>query len=480
MLPFPGQSIGVPDANDPGSDGWGLYRDVWLRGQGAPQFNPSAGHRVIEAGDTWYAFAYHWTSRGSLLDPGDTVELVTSWVVEVLSGSGTLAVSDYDDDGFTESLAGPFAPVGTIEVDGPGTYTVETSTFSNEAIRTAGLSGGTLAVKLVCTGGSIDVQQVKFRAWPEGGPLGGWSAPYEDDPGVTNQAPRITDGGPVVPGTPSDGAGWPSQEAMRESMADAYINLGFESPANDGLAGAGFLDTYFPGPDYHVVVGQMSVTYIRRPTEFYRYSGPGVLGTDYALPPYEVEQDANTVLFQPTGADLTTWSQNLAYAEWNRSGPADVSMGSIMFGAAEVAGYDANGTNALSLAPGSIFHEQVDDLTPVAGDGTGVPYQHDVPIPEFTGPMLRVVGFTPALLNDTGFNSALGGGLRRTHPTTGRTLTFSWTPAAYRYWDPSGSPEVVDIPRQWLQRHDGKALSTAPSWRSAMATQHGGQWRGPV
>lgn len=438
MIPFPGQSVGCVDANG-GGVGWFLAEDIWHR----------AGSHVIAPGDDWYCFAYHLSFEATqILEAGDSTPLAVSWVVEVLSGSGTLALHDFDDSGFTESTnpADYSTSLGTIAVSGPGTYTLPTSTFSRDAIRNAGWSGGTLALRLTSTAGSVEVQQVKLRVWPEGGPVGGWSEPYGGDPGVPASTPTLTT--KAATGLLSE---YPTQAEFRADLTASTLTT---FPASTGITGGGMFAFYDAPSDGTRVSGSTGAGYLYRDTSLLRCTPPGTLGVDWLLPPDEVEDDARDVLFQSTGTDAVAWTQDTATIVYDSDVYNDLGQplyeGTVTLGYDVVDAPDPDGTLSMSVLPGVTLQA----LTPT---GTSQIFS-DVVMPEFPADKyLRLVGWHSGFYGDIdpvgGAKLALYYGTTTDLATFDR-LTWSWTPAPYRYWSPAVTHRRPL--RQWpLEQGDG-------------------------
>jgi hypothetical protein len=441
MIPFPGQSIGCIDAYGGGA-GWFLYEDIWHR----------ASSRAITAGDDWYCFAYHQTEEAAgLLEAGDPTPLAVSWVVEVLAGSGTLALYDFDDAGFTESTnPADYGSLGSITVSGSGTYTLPTSTFSRDAIRTAGWSGGTLAVRLSCTSGSVEVQQVKLRVWPSSGPVGGWSDPYADDPGVTGATPSQIS--KAATGLLSE---YPTQVEFRAGLAASTL----ATFANSTIVTAGGMFAVYDAPSDTTRVGGggPGAGYLYRDTSNFRYTPPGTLGVDWLLPPDEVEDDAPAVLFQSTGEDAVQWTQGHATVVYDSDAFDELGRayeGTVSLGYEVVDAVDPDGTFAMSVLSGLT----IESATPSGH----APIFSDVTLPEFpAGKYLRLVvshnGFYTDIPPDGGAKLALYYGTTADEVTFDR-LRWSWTPAPYRYWTPTAAPAAQ--PLRLMQRGDGLGMGS--------------------
>jgi len=159
VIPYPGESLTVRSALDVGGIGSALLNLVRYRADSA----------TMAAGAEWTL----WVSRGwpDYLDD-DTTPLTVSWVVEVLSGSVTVTASE----GPTATRGGSDATPTAL---GSHVLTVGTNVITSTFTATSLLTGANnMMLRLVATSGSAVVQQVKMRAWPTAGVVGGWSDPY--------------------------------------------------------------------------------------------------------------------------------------------------------------------------------------------------------------------------------------------------------------------------------------------------------------
>lgn len=92
-------------------------------------------------------------------DPGEV-----SWCVEVSGGSGSLTLTECLGEGEPDTLLGTFAVTAGAPLVVPSSVLTLADVFAD--------SWASLLVE--CTTGPVDVQQVKLRAFPTGGALGGW------------------------------------------------------------------------------------------------------------------------------------------------------------------------------------------------------------------------------------------------------------------------------------------------------------------
>ena len=179
MTPYPGESLGLLDAVEiiGGTQDGTLAGDVTYRGA---QFTDSAPSRTITPGATWKLFADGYSPN--IDDPG--IDAVYSWVVEVLSGSGTLTLAEVLDPSYGDYDVAVTHSLGSHTVTGPTTLVVPAESFTV----LNGWNGDGAFVLQVQSSGAVEVQQVKLRLWPPGGAIGGWS----DQPGFDTE--------PAMPG----------------------------------------------------------------------------------------------------------------------------------------------------------------------------------------------------------------------------------------------------------------------------------------
>ena len=161
MIPYPGESLTVRAAIDVGGIGSGLLDAIRYRD----------GSATLGAASEWTA----WVSAGwpDYLED-DTVSLDVAWVVEVLSGSVTVDVSE----GVTTSRGGTNPTPISL---GTHTLTVGTNVIPSTFTATDVLfATNNMMVRIEGVSGSAVVQQVKLRAWPTTGVEGGWTDPFPE------------------------------------------------------------------------------------------------------------------------------------------------------------------------------------------------------------------------------------------------------------------------------------------------------------
>lgn len=446
MIPFPGESVGCVDAWASDGRGYFLSNDIMLRGP----YGTSLGHRVLASGDEFRCWAYYLDYH-SYLEDTDTVPLEVGWVVEVLSGTGTLVVSDFHDDDWDESNTGDLPnALGTLNITGAGTYVMPTTSFSNAILAELGWDVGPAEVRLECTSGSIDVQQVKLRVWPVGGPLGAWSADTVSD-SSTNIYPSVwTQAGNV------------DETVTFESQADARsaLEIGTTGSLNvifsgDGMGGLAFTALH---TEYDPEIAGNIFDYAAAPSFTYLRVNPGNLagpsGVDWVRPPEEVQDELDSILFQQEGPGTITWLQGTV--SWLASSSASngttwwYASGSSHGSISEVSDFLASGT-VLGTYVGAGA-----PLASMASPGAAAPAYvvESFEMPDLDpGQLYMINWWHDGFLGDVDedWDGTFAGGSTTVEVFRGEwsaypdgspdLLRATWNPAAYRYWDPLGLPE---------------------------------------
>lgn len=309
MIPYPGESLTVLAANDVGGSGSALLDDIRYR----------AGSATLAAGSQWTA----WVAAGwpSYLDD-DTTPLDVAWVVEVLSGSVTVTVSE----GITATRGGTdTTPIALgVHILTAGTNVIP-STFTVDDIEHA---ANNLMVRIGAAAGSAVVQQVKLRAWPTGGALGGWSDPYpswttfpqrpvafEASIGVF---PNAT--GPTLEASweASMSLGvtlWPAAAAGPHPVTTMIGDTQSLTPSWRGELEA-FQGSGDGGITYGTATNLMGALLVLRGRD---WTTEGIIdpnldeGIDYIRPPTEVRGEDEAYLAQPIGEGSTNWINATAY-----------------------------------------------------------------------------------------------------------------------------------------------------------------------
>jgi hypothetical protein len=159
VIPFPGESSAVDRRYNLVGTPVAVVDDIQVR----------AGSSTFTAGDSVKLVS---NLRTFYLD--DPAGVSVSWVVEVLSGSGVLSLSEG-----LRPTSGSGEPAGTSlgshTVTGPTTLVVPSVAISAGDVFDY-IDYGHL--HLTCVSGTVEVQQVKLRVWPSAGVAGGWSDLY--------------------------------------------------------------------------------------------------------------------------------------------------------------------------------------------------------------------------------------------------------------------------------------------------------------
>lgn len=161
--PFWGESVPVQIAVNIAGTPLGDTYDAVIATRGTN--SGATDHAPMVAGSAFSAWMD--PTMRYLLD-GDTPTI--TWVIEVLAGAGTLHLHDGRSSAGDTPTGLPPNDLGTRTVTGPGTYLWPSTSTVDDLL---GDDYSRPWVQLQCTSGAVDVQQVKLRVWPAGGPLGG-------------------------------------------------------------------------------------------------------------------------------------------------------------------------------------------------------------------------------------------------------------------------------------------------------------------
>ena len=153
MIPFPGESVILGNAVDltSGSDGT-LYTDIVAR----------EGSRSLGPGGEWRAWVYPG-EVDYLEEPG--ADVVVSFVVEILSGAGTLSAAWGFDPTYSDEAAATPNSLGTHVVAGTQTLVLTTTLSADDVLN----HPDAFHLRLDGVSGTVEVQQVKLRVWPTAG-----------------------------------------------------------------------------------------------------------------------------------------------------------------------------------------------------------------------------------------------------------------------------------------------------------------------
>ena len=452
MIPFPGESMNVSFAS----------------GVSAGDIRYREGSAVLSG--EWVV----WFSGIPALfeDPSG---VVTYWAIEVLAGSGTIALEDAN----TPTLgvpSNPTTPIGSYPVVGPMTLVVPTLSFgaSDLYLGPPDVRTGYPMLRLTSSDG-ITIQQVKLRVWPAAGVLGGYSGAYQA-PAVEKEA-RVSRRGPGSFGASvvaADGLDFaPAQAAFRAELAATVTSgsLG-DVPTGDEvvLGGVAFGSDGEEGGFGDRAAGALGAAYVRRDPEDFPPAPPGTFGVDWIDPPDEVSGEPlpvvgdavyswvqGTITLRAVPAQLSETDPTIGY-------PAD---GSFHVGVVELAAADPAGTSVMSLVAGAAASlaqpGPVIDAAPLS-----VAVTTNVTLPEFDeGDVLRVavwhdghlafidaIYFYALTAYSAGYSAAelLNGLLVGAELSP---LTYLYYPPPFLYWLPEAVPEVPPL----RQRNRGRVRS---------------------
>lgn len=442
--PWPGESLTYYDAlvAAPVVDTQ-LWRDVWSR---------AGTGRTITAGDVWHVYYEadaSWSDR--YLDDPD-VDVVVSWVVEVNSGSGTLAASEGTS---TSPDPGDTAPtsLGAQTVTGPATVVFPSVLMSAaEVVNTGPLR----LLRLEATSGSLDVRQVKLRVWPTTGAGGGWSDLKPSWDGEPQNATMYYHAAQVL-GEGEGATAEAAYAAAADNFAANYATQAADQPRGMTSSGAMLasqntgvvdLDTYGSawilqavlavavGADWHGDFPIDTATFVE--------------GVDWTRPPEEVPGDT-AVVAQQVGDGSTGWVNAVA-----RVSPAyPTSLGGFV-----------------------TFHTsagEIDDVDP----GSGV--EMVLPIP--TGSAVTAETVYPLVTTGRDLFFAvshqmpgdfdLGSVTAALDPgADGNIQTFATYPP-YRLWDFTGSPHAPTSKLRQIFIDDGRGTAPPAQFAGLSAARTG-------
>lgn len=477
MIPFPGESLAVTDVVN--SSSVDLTSDLIYRGGYSAD---DAGHRMLPSGETWRAWVVGYGDYQDDDDPGAEF----SWVLEVLSGTAMLRFSETIDPTWGDlPYAAGDAPLGDFSVEGPTTLVVPSTLTTQQ-----GWSGDPFMLQVECLSGMVDVQQVKLRLWPPGGPLGGWSQQFpawESQHSVDARGGVFTDvdkddGGPVMNASGEAEAPFEDVYDLYRADLDAEVAaladgrlVVFNKTPNQMAPAATFYGSVAVVDVTPLVLqagatAAMSAVLWRRWTDWQlehanAIDPDAVSGISYIRSPHEVAGDIPA--YAHTGGLSAEWSwaggQSVTVSLSGSTSSLSPPNPAVGF-AVELTGTSAEpadeggGEVSLSLdvpvSGGSVF-------TPSGGGSTTATLP--VSIEGSVNALLRVA---PALNPPPDF-SDFGGGTRSftaaieiSHTTSASATSTSWQLTglvkhpAFRVWDPNRSRSERWV-RQWPRTVQG-------------------------
>lgn len=468
--PWPGESLPLYDGavTSPVED-FSLLSYVFYR---------DSGGRTIASGDVWRLWhSPYWGDDTRYLDDAGA-SVAASWVVEVLSGSGTLVAAEGFDPDYGEPTAAAPTALGTFTVTGPGPVVIPSTLM--DAAQIIGGDDSTM-LRLECTSGSIDVQQVKVRAWPTGGALGGWSDVQPGFTSGTGSLPSVLTDTASAAGTDDDGSPSTAWDGAVAAVVPAtpdgiFIDLGFTVATSQADAAAFVLA--LGGAMWRASVSRSETVVIFVGADW--TTGDPIdtttltEGVDYVRPPTEIAGEAPAYMAQQVGAGGVDWL--------GATGSATVYAQGDLTDLVPV--LHSQAVDTLTLTPAGAGLVTVTGATYTPGTPVATPH----PSTDQTVPVTLTTGSGRFLVVSMGYLGAWpawpGWAPFVTGSSIGKSTLFTATFAdllsrralpPYRVWDPAGAP--APIPLQWNQRVDDLGREGGITWRSEQASSDGAQWR---
>lgn len=456
MIPYPGESVGAYSYTNVSGTPIGSVADVRFRA-GSSTFGTGDAAKVV------VFFGVNYLENDTT--PGDV-----SWCIEITGGAGDLTLTECLGDGT------PDVPLGTFTVSGAGPLVVPSTTITMADIYNEVFG----SILIECDTGTVDVQQVKLRAWPIGGPVGGWgdlhpawdridfptlqSAARVDSQSWSEPAskaitpawaatlacsPSVVGGGTdTTPILVSIGSAPVSPSTAHQSHVRLTANSSV-TPAESGggaiLTGTGIVATRTAGeprvnPDEGLVEG-----------------------VDYITDPHEVESEPGA-LAQADTDPVAAWRDDFTIATEDEPGsdppPVTPLIGALPY-SPTVDGVTGDITHLwpdhAAVPPGDLGIPNVDTVLVAPSHGW---FRTAPPEPAPPAPL----DYTIELNN--GFGWAFGNPLR-----------YDVAMPAYRVWQLT---TTEPLPLQWSQRADGLALSGVTAWSAGRASRNAAQWRAPL
>jgi hypothetical protein len=271
---------------------------------------------TLGTGDSFIAGFY----ESSVMLSGDDV--VAQFVL-VCDGSGTIRLSGgTDPDWALDDPADATVPMGTHVVSGP--TVVVGDPFPSFDVDAYLAQVDETIVFVEGMSGSVEINQVKLRLWPPGGPVGGWvEAPGFD----VTEAPSARIASRVDPdelGTGGAAITGAAPAAVFADAADELVNDADDADKMQDGGGGGAISTIqaavtaqvavgedsdTPGVFTATSIGALTGTVVQQPDplEVMRVNTPadfGEYGLDYTWPPDEVPGDLGV---DPLADPTTAW-----------------------------------------------------------------------------------------------------------------------------------------------------------------------------
>lgn len=460
MIPFPGESVLIQDAADvTGSPDGSLWEDIVWR----------AGSRTLASGSEWRAFVY----------PGDVdyleetgLDCTVAWVLEVLSGTVTVAAVEGLDPTFVDYGATLGTSLGSHTITGPGSLVIP-STFTADDVLDA---AGVLQLGITATSGSVDVQQIKLRVWPAAGVAGAWvTRPgWESTPqiagvrraDVTRYAAHVT--GDYESSWDATVADVASQSGVAAGPHD-FVGL---APTGSGPsahvvgeeASWAVTQSYLGGTDYHTNATLAADIWLVEGSDWtgFGHIDPALVdGVDYTRPPTEVRDEDESYIAPQLGSGSVAWDNaGAVIVQSPRFVPqGDVTVATDSTETLTIVGSGSTVTVTVNLIDAgtalpepSVAGEQTPVTMPSDARWLLLHVSHTAALnpPEWPG--------TPGVNIGVDWETHLGVGDPTTEAFAPITTWASMPP--FQVWNPEAVPTETAYPMRLMQRGDGLGMGS--------------------
>lgn len=451
MIPFPGESLALDLAWSDGAAGFNLGREIVYRGTGSLG---TTGHATLDS--EWRVWVF--PGSGDYLEESD-LDLSVSWVLEVDSGTVTVSASEGYDPYFGYAAASTTRSLGSHSITGPGTLVIPSGYSCADVNGDTKSTLGELFGAFTVTAGSAQVSQVKLRAWPASGAVGGWSADvkpsYTTTPAEANVRYSLTlsEGQSTSsdPETAWDDAGaafYADLSGDQASQERTFSTSLASSPAaSQGMRGLGLgnYEATWSLISCHVMVTGSDAA-AASPID----TGTYVEETDWIRPPEEVQGDADYYTQQVGSDAYTVWSDatiDLTISDPD-SMPGDVTLYSVGGDWTDLTA-GSGVSYSLALNVGAAVSSGTHALASTTERQILIHLSHTIA----EGASDTWPGWTPGatVINWTEATAFFVGPDSSTKPTT-----YAVVPS-YRVWDPNASAEY---PLRLIQRGDSLGMGS--------------------
>lgn len=480
---WPGERVGLADAEQIGGTNLYLAAVYDRDGEGMP----------IVAGEQFVA----WAEDALRWRPGDSA--VVTWIIRA-RGAGTLTLTDAVDPTWTPTL--PPRLVGSIDVS--SLDWVEYQAPAGPGLLEGITSHNPAALGVICTAGTVEIDQVCLQAWPPGGPQGEIvTATLDGQPCYSQRA--------AVGGTTTISLGRQATvaEAWQHSTealdgAEKVAN-GFSLTQVTQLSSVSSVYVFFDADDHwnsyrgeaSLQWALLSVRAVRpQPGEATEDNPPGTEGTDWVRRPDRTRWDPDA-LAVVAGDVTTSWGQGLASVRGDRldywgteaqvPATTDIPAGLVMmlpyipipYHRDTTYPYEAHLDGDVILPGGGT---PIMELPTRGGGPTEVHYTP--PTDQFSVAITSTLdeGYaTPIFGDNNGIGVDASFGYYDDVRVDVLPPAFTWA-GQITYWrprwtwqPPSSSAQTSKLRQR--QRDDG--LGLAPRrWRGASSRQHSNRWKG--